>query len=203
MPAKLALIGKQFGNLTVVHEAGRDAGGKVCWACKCLCKKKTIVRGCDLKGGKSKSCGCGKATNRVTHGKCGTKIYAAWINMKTRCYNPNTDAYKNYGGRGITICNQWLNSFEAFYTDMMPTWFIGSELDRKNSDGNYSKKNCRWVTRIQQAQNKRRSISVEGKNLAEIAREYGIKYSTLLHRFKMNYPKEKLLKPPSRREAFR
>ena len=89
------------------------------------------------------------------HGLSKTPEYRVWHGMKQRCYNQNLKAYKNYGGRGITVCDKWKNSFSAFYEDMGPRPFKDAEIDRKNNDGNYEPDNCRWVTHKINSQNRR------------------------------------------------
>jgi len=126
--------------------------------CKCNCGKETIVRGSDLKSEKTKSCGCFlKKGGRLTHGhsKIGkvSKVYMVWCDIKKRCNNKNNKDYKYYGGRGIKVCKRW-SKFENFLRDMgeVPS---GLTLDRINNDLGYFKKNCRWATRKEQANNQR------------------------------------------------
>lgn len=92
------------------------------------------------------------------HRRYGTKEYRAWADMKQRCYNPNNKGYINYGGRGITVCAQWLTSFMAFYEDL-GSCGLHLSLDRINNDGNYEPSNCRWTTRVQQRANQRSPIN--------------------------------------------
>lgn len=125
------------------------------WNCVCDCGKETIVAGMNLRNDHTKSCGCFHLDAVRTHGLARTKTYISWISMKTRCSNKN-DKYKYgiYGGRGITICDRWLNSFENFLEDMgkRPK---NHTLDRIDSTGNYEPDNCRWATPLQQARNRR------------------------------------------------
>jgi len=92
------------------------------------------------------------------HGMCRTRIYVTWESMKCRCYNPNYVRFKNYGGRGITVCEEWKNNFEKFYEDMGDPPTLQHTLDRKNNDGGYSKENCKWSTKKEQANNRRKPI---------------------------------------------
>lgn len=119
----------------------------------------------DLASGNTKSCGClrRETTSLVglakkTHGMRDTPEYGVWANMKDRCYNPSSEDYKNYGGRGIKVCERWLNSFENFYEDMgeKPWSKLLYSLDRINNDGNYEPSNCRWATVKQQVNNRRK-----------------------------------------------
>jgi len=116
-----------------------------------------------------------------------TRIYNSWDNMKQRCLNENRADFPNYGGRGITICDEWINSFERFRDDMLPTYEAGLTLDRIDVNGNYCKENCRWATKKEQSVNTRRNrhITFNGltKTLTEWGVFFGIKRSTLSQRF--------------------
>lgn len=163
------LINQRFGKLLVVSQAGRDKWGQVIWNCSCDCgHTQIIVTGGNLRNRKEKnSCGCVKAERfrkaYTTHGHTrqltttGVKPsaeYASWQGMKKRCLNKSHIHYGNYGGRGVTICDRWLNSFENFLSDMgnRP---VKTSLDRIDANGNYEPGNCRWADRQTQARNKR------------------------------------------------
>ncbi len=92
----------------------------------------------------------------ITHGMSYHPVYIAWINMKGRCYNTKSTGYLDYGGRGIRVCERWLECFENFRDDMLSTWKARLSLDRANNDGNYTPNNCRWATRKQQQNNQRK-----------------------------------------------
>ena len=120
---------------------------------KCsFCDKEFEARTGDIKSGNTKSCGC---LTTATHGLRKHRMYSIWNNMMTRCYNMNTDEYKHYGGRGITVCERWHN-IENFIEDIYPSFEEGLTLDRINVDGNYEPDNCRWVDKSTQAQNTRK-----------------------------------------------
>lgn len=154
------LTGQKFGMLLVL-ERTKNKGEKVAWKCKCDCGNTTIATSSDLKQGNTKSCGClnHKPCN-LRHGHCYNSVYKTYCNMKTRCFNKNDIRYKDYGGRGITVCEEWKNSFQAFYdyVSKLPHFNEkGYSLDRINNDGNYEPDNVRWATAKTQANNRRNS----------------------------------------------
>lgn len=151
------LEGKVFGRLTVVGEGPRISG-RVSWSCLCDCGSSVVVRGHLLKSGETQSCGCMRTERLVamnkTHGEYDSRTHRSWSHMLSRVRNPKHHQFKDYGGRGITVCDRWLK-FENFLEDMgqRPE---GKTLDRMEVDGNYEPSNCRWATPLEQAQNKRK-----------------------------------------------
>lgn len=147
--------GDKFNYLTAIKFSYRDRYGAQYWLFKCDCGKEKILRvGC-IKRGHTKSCGCLSDKEKTKHGMYGTRIYTSWGKMKDRCLNKNNHAYKNYGGRGIKICPEWLNSFENFYRDMgeRPE---GKSIDRIDNNGNYEPSNTKWSTPKEQMNNTRK-----------------------------------------------
>jgi len=156
----IELQGKQFGRLFVLQQMAAVAG-RTMFECRCDCGALVSVRAENLRKGETQSCGCYRrdalADLRRTHGLRHSITYKSWHMMHQRCSNPNNGAYKNYGGRGISICERW-NKFENFHADMgdRPP---GKSIDRIDNDGNYSQENCRWATPLQQNRNKKRKAA--------------------------------------------
>lgn len=190
MATKLNLASETFGRLTVNHEAERKGKYGRMWHCSCECGNTKVVSQGHLRSGHTQSCGClHKETMKdklTTHGLRNSRAYACWGNAKQRVSNPNNPRYEDYLGRGITMCDDWLNSFEQFYEDMgdCPE---GMSLDRyPNNDGNYEPGNCRWATDEEQANNKRSNhlLTFQGRTqtIQEWSRETGIHSGTLYNR---------------------
>jgi len=193
------IINKTFGRLTVIKRNGSDKHGKSLWLCHCDCGNEVIIIGQNLKNGVTRSCGCLQkellTKKNITHGMTYTKLYVDWIQMRKRCKNKKNKSYKNYGARGITVCDRWLK-FENFYRDMgdKPE---GLTLERIDNNGNYEPNNCKWATRKVQANNSRRNVIIEylgqKKNIAQWAKDLGIKYNTLVQRLQRHWPIKKAL----------
>lgn len=161
------LTGKTFGKLTAIGR-GEDKifpSGQTgrTWVCKCQCGKEITVLARNLKSGNTKSCGCYALEFRTKHDKWGTKVYKVWDNMRSRCLNPNSTGYKNWGGRGITIYEEWINSFDRFYEYVSKLPHFGEQgysFDRINVNGNYEPGNVRWATYKEQTENRRKHNGV-------------------------------------------
>lgn len=165
----LDLTGERYGRLVVVKEAEARKYGRIAWVCECECGKIVTVTGNDLRRGRTSSCGCYRretATEHckkdfTTHGETNSRLFRVWVNVKKRCYNPHYKGYKDYGGRGICICEEWRNSYEAFRIWALANGYDENAprgqctLDRINNNGNYEPANCRWVDMKTQAQNRR------------------------------------------------
>jgi hypothetical protein len=150
------MTGQSFGRLTVIGRA-ENAGKRTRWLCRCECGgEKPFQRG-DLLFGRAVSCGCYRNAVHTKHGLCHTSEYSIWAGMNDRCSNPNNNAWKYYGGRGIKVCDRWRASFEAFFADIGPRPTSKHSIDRINNDGNYEPGNVRWATATVQANNKRQA----------------------------------------------
>ena len=153
------MTGKKVGRLTIIERAGKNSCGSAMWRCQCDCGEERIIAGTAMRAGCALSCGC-LGIDRLkamatTHGESRTPLFAAWCEMIARCENENRKSFKNYGGRGIKVCERWRNSFVAFRDDMGPKPTQKHTLDRKENDGDYEPSNCRWATRTEQNRNTR------------------------------------------------
>lgn len=189
MVTRLQLKDQKFGRLTVIEPAENCSRGTT-WLCGCECGNKKIVPTVDLRMGDTRSCGCLEYENQkygnLKHGHALknkiSKEYIAWARAKSRCFNPNDPKFMDYGGRGITMCDEWCNSFSAFYEDMgsKPN---GCSIERIDTNGNYEPSNCMWADRYTQARNRRNNICVEidGAKLVlrEVATKFGVIYGSL------------------------
>lgn len=198
------LVGQVFDRLTVIKDSGlRDRSGAIKWECACACGNTVYVRGVSLKRGEYRSCGCWtkdrmrRSPPAIKHGGTDTGTYRSWAVMKRRCIDTRFKDYAQYGGRGITVCDRWLQSFANFYEDMgeRPE---GKTLDRIDSNGGYCKENCRWATRLTQGNNTRRNhlLAYGGSTntLAEWSRITGISYTKLRARINvLKWPVAKAL----------
>lgn len=201
------LTGRRFGRLTVLKDSGRRSNAKILWDCVCDCGKTKAVQSTALLHGVTRSCGClqrelAKAraerpgdcgTPQVvvaTHRRSSEPIYAVYQAMVARCYNPNSTGFHKYGGRGITVCDEWRGQggFERFLADMGEPPSPSHSIERVENGGPYSPSNCVWATKRQQSRNRRNSLRVlyQGRMrlLIEIAEEVGVAYKVLHKRIK-------------------
>ena len=158
------LRNNRFGRLLVIRRDENSSSGEPRWFCKCDCGNTKTIQGNHLRHGAIRSCGCLEAENRLkvnkTHGGSDTRLYGVWLGIRKRCFNPNEPAFPNYGGRGITVCNEW-ESYSSFRKWAMATGYDPKAkrgkctIDRINVNGNYEPSNCRWVDMKIQRQNQR------------------------------------------------
>ena len=203
------LVGMRFENLEVLHRAEdyvKPNGRKILmWQCRCDCGNIVTVSGESLKYGNTKSCGCKRRNNFRTHGKSNTRLYEIWTDMKQRCLNPNQKTYKYYGGRGITICEEWLDDFMNFYDWAMENGYQDKlTIDRIDVNGKYEPNNCRWVTMETQLRNTRRNhfieINGERHTIAEWARIYEINPQTINSRIRKGLSEQNAILLPVKRK---
>lgn len=177
------LTGKTFGYLTVLNRAENNSRGDSRWLCRCKCGNEKIILGKSLRSGATVSCGCYHkevvAKQMTTHGESKTRLFTIWQNMKRRCYNPNNKFYAYYGGRGISVCDEWLNDFVSFRDWAVSTGYDETlTIDRIDSDGNYEPSNCRWISRKAQVNNRRSNrfyeINGKRKTIAEWCEIYNV-----------------------------
>lgn len=185
------MIGRKFGMLTVLgREPDRyfpSGRHRDLWRCKCECGSEKNVLGADLRYGKTVSCGCKKKQGRKTHGGSKTRLFKSWSDMKSRCYNKNNKRYARYGGRGISVCEEWIDNFESFRDWAITNGYDENlTIDRIDNDGNYCPENCRWSTVKSQMQNmsrnRRLELNGETHTLSEWGDITGIKRSTIARR---------------------
>ncbi len=198
------LVGKKFNALEVVSRNGSDCGGHPQWLCRCECGKETSVLGADLKRGSTKSCGCLKTKANGdahrTHGLSGIPEYRTWRMMILRCSVPSAKGYKNYGGRGISVCERWLASTSDFIKDMGPKPFPEAEIDRIDVNGNYEPSNCRWLSKKENLRNMRKSrlVKYRGKTIccSAWAELFGLKGYTVANRIANGWSPHRALNTP-------
>lgn len=200
MPKIIDLTGQKFGKLTAVCRVGRDSGYRSIWLFRCECGGTVEALGSNVSRGITSSCGCLRIKNNWKHGKSYTPTHTVWLSMRQRCSNARNPAYKNYGGRGIKVCERW-ETFANFLADMgeMPP---GMTLDRfPNNDGDYEPGNCRWATQKEQANNRRNTVRVRYRGrvflLTHLADKYGIHPSALYSRVMRDWPIERALHEPT------
>lgn len=207
-PSWQDLTGNTFNNWTVLEYEGKSHPYGIKrkrtsdkWKCRCACGKVSSVYGSALKYGESKSCGCVKITRHYDYKPSLNTEFVTWKGMKGRCYNQNSDAYADYGGRGIVICDRWM-TFENFLADMGKKPSPDLTIERIDNNGNYEPGNCIWATRVKQGRNTRRNhvllFSGEAKPISQWAQERGIAYGTLSSRIcRYGWPIEQALTIPT------
>lgn len=214
MSALIDLTGRKFGRLTVIERAEDkvlpSGGRKTQWLCKCDCGNYTIVMSNNLIRNHTRSCGCLQKEKvfggRKTHGLSKTRLYRIFNKIRDRCYNPNNPKYNKYGGRGITICDEWLNDFRNFYKWSMANGYKENlTIDRIDGNKGYSPENCRWVDQEEQQNNRSNNHLItykgETKTLAQWAKELNIKESTIRSRIRYGWSIDKIFETPINNNA--
>lgn len=192
------LTGEKFNRLLVVGiDSGKETR-KTYWICQCDCGNIVSVRSDALLSGKTKSCGCYKseqdakrAAKNHKHKQSGTRLYEIWQGMKSRCFYEKDARYSRYGGRGITVCNEWKEDFKAFFDWSLENGYSENlTIDRIDNDRNYEPSNCRWVTMKDQSKNRSTNIKItignSTRTLSEWCDIFNLKYSTINARYKRN-----------------
>lgn len=195
--------GTRYGKLTIISPTNKHSGGNIIYKCICDCGKECYVSSGNL-GKSTNSCGCLVEVNKIKHNKSQTKLYDVWTNMKQRCNNPKNPRYKNYGGRGIKICDEW-NDFNNFYTwanqnGYDETLNINKKqctLDRIDVNGDYEPSNCRWISNKEQQNNKTDTVfyeyNGERHTISEWADLYNLPLGNLKSRISKGWDIKKIL----------
>lgn len=195
MKKPIDLSGRKFGRLTVMNRTSDhiypNGRHDIVYSCQCDCGKFVDVLAIHLRSGHTTSCGCFREDtareNMTTHGHTYTRLHCIWKNMKQRCYNPKHKNYDVYGGRGITICDEWIRDFASFERWALNNGYNDNlSIDRINANQGYSPDNCRWATQREQCNNTRRTILVEISGETHSMKEWceimSLQYGTVMNR---------------------
>ena len=208
------IIGKTFNRLTVLGVAGKDKRGATLFLCKCSCGQEATALAYQLRSGRKKSCGClsrETAKERLTkHGESGSRLHKLWKGVRKRCYCKTCEQYKDYGARGIKMCEEWRDNFLAFkefmlsigYNETLPTGV--QTIEREDVNGDYEPSNCKLITKTEQNYNKRNNHFVtyrgETKTIVEFANEYGLDADIIFNRINnYGYTIEEAIEKPVRK----
>lgn len=201
--------GRKYGRLTVLERAPRVVGRtNLRWLCRCECGMETVVDGNELARGGIKSCGCLRRERFLKHGMTGTKVYQAWLHIRSRIFDKRDARYMDYGGRGLTLEPEWAASFEAFYSEIGDPPSDDHTIERKDNSLGYLRGNCRWATWLDQANNTRKNVFLdfEGRRMttSQWAREVGLSPHTLFMRItKYGWSVERALSTPVRNHSLK
>lgn len=194
------LTGKKFGQWTVIAYAGEKH-----WLCQCACGTEKSVHGGSLRYGRSNGCiKCSPERKpKPKHGEAGTRLYKIWRGMLYRCYNPNYKSYARYGGRGISVCPEWRDCYEAFRDWAKANGYAGHlTIDREDNNGNYEPGNCRWATRREQNRNRsdNKPVFYNGKTMfiCDLAKERGLDPNLIRARLSVGWSLERAISTPRR-----
>lgn len=197
--------GLKSGRLTAIKRNGFK-GEQLAWLCKCDCGNTVTISGYEFGSGGTLSCGCLQkertAESLRTHGMSSSREYRSWLAMRQRCTNDKRDNWMHYGGKGITICQEWMDSFENFYSSMGPIPSDRHSIERNDTTGNYEPGNCRWATPTEQMRNttKTKKLSWDGKivSIAELSEITGIPYTLLQGRLASGWSVDDAVNRPKR-----
>lgn len=203
----LRIEGQRFGRLTVVERIDIKTTSSFKWRCLCDCGNETIVIGPKLINGHTSSCGCllneRRGSSSITHGLRKSAEYMIWCGIKSRCLNENSQAYERYGGRGISMDPEWIESFSKFYSDVGPRPGPEYSIDRKDNNLGYTPGNCHWVTDTEQCNNRRSNKMIEylgeTKSMADWSRHLGVGYIALSKRLRAGRTMEEAVNFKNRR----
>lgn len=210
------LTGQRFGKLIVQKRLSNTKYGSAIWLCRCDCGNEVEAIGSNLRSGKHLSCGCLKlqkaierisSYNKIHASQRNKRIFRIWVHMRQRCENPKSDSYVWYGMRGISVCDDW-HTFENFEQWALKNGYAPNlTIDRIDVNGDYTPKNCRWITMKEQAYNRRdnQRLSFNGKTLTitEWARLLGCSYTCIYYRIKAGWPLSEVLSTPSHRKNIK
>lgn len=211
MTVLIDLNGQRFGRLVVIART-EEGGKRVRWRCRCDCGTVLDVQATHLRSKHTTSCGCVASEKTATrnvasakHGMWKTPEFQAWLSMRKRCYSKRNKRYPDYGGRGIKVCDEWLNDFAAFYAHVGPRPSAKHSLDRIRNGEGYKPGNVRWATDGEQNNNKRANVTafVGGEQLtaAQIASRYGLGHGTVLYRIRAGKTEAELIAPSTRKRT--
>lgn len=200
------LTGQKFERLTVIKWIRKNKQSRYKWLCRCDCGQEVVVLGYNLRNGHTKSCGCLNKEKITKHGLSGIPMYHVWEQIIQRCTNPNCKEYKNYGGRGITVCERWLK-FENFNKDMGKSWKSGLTIERTKNEEGYYKENCEWVTSKINSRNKRNNRLLTHNGVIQCvtawSEETGINKSTIFWRLRAGWSTKRTLTTPVQKHKGR
>lgn len=204
MPQLKDLTGMRYGRLTVI-ERTENQGKRVMWRCLCECGTEIVTRGYNLTSGGSQSCGCynreRSSQHHTKHGESHTRLHREWRKIKQRCTNKNNTRWSDYGGRGICVCQEWMDSYEAFRDWALANGYRDDlTIERRDVNGNYCPENCCWATNQEQQHNRRNNhyITYNGEThtITEWARIYNMSENGLVHRILRGWEIERALTTP-------
>lgn len=210
------LVGQRFSRLVVIEPIEENEHGTIIWKCLCDCGNYKNVSTKNLRNGRVRSCGCLAkeifSKSRMASIKipgltiATTRIYRIWYETKRRCYNLKCIQYNNYGGRGITVCDEWRNNSATFYNWAISNGYADNlTIDRKDNNGNYCPDNCRWLTQKEQQNNRRNNRLIEfngeTKTISEWGEKYNINYNLIAYRLKIGWTIEKALITPVHKKS--